>query len=53
MEPEVSLPCSQEPATETYTEPDESIPYSPTITILFKIHFSIVPTRFFDKEKDG
>jgi hypothetical protein len=36
MEPEVSLPRSQD----SYTEPDRSSPHHP---ILFKIHFNIVP----------
>jgi hypothetical protein len=39
MEPEVSLPCSQEPSTGPYPEPDRSSPYHP---ILSKIHFNIV-----------
>jgi hypothetical protein len=39
MEPEVSLPCSQEPSTGAYPEPDQSSPYHP---ILSKIHFNII-----------
>jgi hypothetical protein len=39
MEPEVSLPCSQEPSTGPYSEPDQSNPYHP---ILSEIHFNIV-----------
>jgi len=31
METEVSLPCSQGSATVFYPEPDESIPYLPTL----------------------
>jgi hypothetical protein len=31
MEPECSLPYSQEPATGPYPEPDESIPHLPTL----------------------
>jgi hypothetical protein len=39
MEPESSLPCSEEPSTGPYPEPDKSNPYHP---ILSKIHFIIV-----------
>jgi len=31
MEPEGSLPCSQEPATGPHSEPDESNPDPPTL----------------------
>jgi hypothetical protein len=30
MEPEVSLPCSQDPGTGLHPEPDESSPANPT-----------------------
>jgi hypothetical protein len=33
MEPEVSLPCSQEPSTCPYPEPDQSNPYHPIISL--------------------
>jgi len=33
MEPEGSLPCLQDPATETYSEPDESSAHSHTLFI--------------------
>jgi hypothetical protein len=33
MEPEGSLPSSQEPATRPYPEPDESSPYYPILFI--------------------
>jgi hypothetical protein len=36
MESEVSLPCSQEPATGSYPELDESSPHLPTL--FSKIH---------------
>jgi hypothetical protein len=39
MEPEGSLPCSQEPSTSRYSEPDRSSLYHP---ILSKVHFNIV-----------
>jgi hypothetical protein len=38
-EPEGSLPCSQEPSTSPYSEPDQFNPYHP---IPSKIHFNIV-----------
>jgi hypothetical protein len=31
MEPDGSLPCSQEPYTGPYSEPDQSIPYHPIL----------------------
>jgi hypothetical protein len=37
--PEGSLPCSQQPSTGPYPEPDRSSPYDP---ILSKIYFNIV-----------
>jgi hypothetical protein len=39
MEPESSLPCSQEPSTGPYSEPDQSSPYHP---ILSKFHSNII-----------
>jgi hypothetical protein len=39
MEPEGSLPCSQEPVTGPYPESDQSSPYH---LILFKINFNII-----------
>jgi hypothetical protein len=39
MEPEGSLPCSQEPSTGIYPEPDESSAYQP---ILSKIQINII-----------
>jgi hypothetical protein len=39
MEPVGSLPCSQEPSTGPYPEPDQSSPYHP---ILSKIYFNII-----------
>jgi hypothetical protein len=40
MEPEGSLPCSQDPSTGPYPEPDRSSPYHPNLS---KIHFKIIP----------
>jgi hypothetical protein len=39
MEPEGSLPCSQEPATGPYTETDECSPYA---HILFPYDYSLI-----------
>jgi hypothetical protein len=49
MEPEGSLPCSQEPFTGPYPQPDKSNPHHP---ILSKIHFNIVhpPTSWFSHQ---
>jgi hypothetical protein len=38
MEPEVSLPCSKEPSSGPYPEPDQFSPYH---TIPYNIHFNI------------
>jgi hypothetical protein len=43
MEPEGSLPCTQEPSTGPYPEPDQCSPYH---TILSpKIHYNIIRPR--------
>jgi hypothetical protein len=41
MEPEGSLPCSQEPYTGSYLKPDQSSPF--TLSYLSKIHFNVQP----------
>jgi hypothetical protein len=33
MEPECSLPCSQEPSTGPYAEPDQSSPYHSIVSL--------------------
>jgi hypothetical protein len=42
MEPEGSLPCSQEPSNGPYPEPDRSSPYDLIPSYLSKIHFNIM-----------
>jgi hypothetical protein len=34
MEPEGSLPCSQESSTDPYPKPDQSSPYHPILSLL-------------------
>jgi hypothetical protein len=33
MEPEGSLPCSQQPAIDPYPEPDQSTPHTPILSL--------------------
>jgi hypothetical protein len=42
MGPEGSLPCSQEPSTSHYPEPDQSNPIHTIPSYLSKIHFNII-----------
>jgi hypothetical protein len=42
MEPEGSLPCSQETFTGPSPEPDRSSPYHPNLSYLSKTYFNIV-----------
>jgi hypothetical protein len=46
MEPEGSLPCSQEPSTDPYPEPDRPSPYHP-ILILFTYQRLRLPSGLF------
>jgi hypothetical protein len=46
MESGGPLPCSQEPSTGPYPEPDQSNPYH---SILSKIHFNVVILRYMYK----
>jgi hypothetical protein len=56
MEPEGSIPCSQEPSTAPYREPDQSSPYHPilslrSILILFThlhlgLHIGLISSSF-------
>jgi hypothetical protein len=41
MEPKDSLPCSQEPSTGPYPEPNQSSPYHPILSYLAMIDFNI------------
>jgi hypothetical protein len=42
MEPEGSLPCSQEPSTGPYTEPDQSNPYHPILSLRNIRHLALL-----------
>jgi hypothetical protein len=42
MEPEGSIPCSQEPSTGPYPEPYQSNPIHSILSYLSKLHFNIV-----------
>jgi hypothetical protein len=50
METEGSLPCSQEAATDSYPEPDESSPH-PTSFFIWDTHFPLL--RKFQKSVQG
>jgi len=45
MEPEVSLPCSQQPAIGPYLEPDVSNPHVPTSHLLLGLPHKHIPTK--------
>jgi hypothetical protein len=40
MEPEGSLPCSQQPSTGPYPEPDRSSPYHPILSLYTLLCFN-------------
>jgi hypothetical protein len=55
MEPEASLPCSQEPSASPYPEPDQSSPYHPILSLwdtfyyyrpTYVLVFLMVPSGF-------
>jgi hypothetical protein len=54
MEPESSLPCSQEPSTDPYPEPDQSKQYHPILILSTHLLLELpsglfpsgVPTKF-------
>jgi len=64
MEPEGSLPCSREPVTGPYPEPDDPSPHPHTLfnihpicayvsQILFRSHFSILLLHFLSRSKNA
>jgi hypothetical protein len=44
MKPECSLPCSQEPATGPYPEPDECRPHPRILFIIIHLDIILQPT---------